>query len=268
MQQLHRTPPVLAGKAVDAGGQKIFARGSYGAIHVLAHRLSDEGRFEEAREALGHWLEKREGSGSDWVHLQFHLALCELETGRWDCAYRRFRRHILLSAATSASALTDGPALLWWLSLTAPKPVGLPWLPLRRIARNQLDQTTDPFTQVHNLLALGGAGDTDTLRAWSHKTTPAVSGKADSLLRQIGDAILAFADKTYGRAATILNGAIHDIDRFGGSRMQNRLFRKIRDVSLIRAAKPADQDFFASIHLSILSSSTNSGSAPVVSTWL
>ncbi len=117
----------------------------------------------------------------------------------------------------------------------------LPWLPLRRIARNRLPYTTDPFAQTHNLLALGGAGDVEALETWLRSPKPHLDDNyKDRLLRLIGKALLAYASEKYHRAAEILDMAVPEIEKLTGSQMQNRLFRKILETSRRRANGGAD----------------------------
>ena len=85
-----RTPAVR-----DAAGYEIFSRGEPGTAHAFAHRMFDSGRIDDGRRGLEAWLAGREGSGSEWLHLHFHLALFELEAGAWRQAYERFENEIL-----------------------------------------------------------------------------------------------------------------------------------------------------------------------------
>ena len=78
----------------------VFSHGDAGQAHVAAHRMLDEGRHELGHRLLGAWLEGRSGSGSDWTHLQWHMAVFELAVGQWDAAFAR-----LAAAAPKVSRL-------------------------------------------------------------------------------------------------------------------------------------------------------------------
>ncbi len=216
----------------DRGGRAVFARGRFGAAHVLAHRLADAGEAMAGRYLLGRWLDGRSGSGSDWVHLHFHLASFELATGDWDAAYERFIRHILLAAATTEDALTDAPALLWRLQLSAPKDVELPWQVLRRTALKRMQRPCDPFVQLHNLLALAGAGDLARIDRWLNAQPVCDDIGEECLLRRAVMALRAYAGRTYRQAAEALHRLLPLLPRLGGSAEQNRLF-----VDLARASQ-------------------------------
>ena len=116
----------------DAGGYRIFSHGEMGEAHAFAHRMFDSGQIADGRHGLETWLAGKRGHGSEWLHLQFHLALFELESGDWHRACARFEAEILPAASSGAEALTDAPGLLWRLAIAAPQSVVLPWQPLRR----------------------------------------------------------------------------------------------------------------------------------------
>ena len=84
----------------DVSGFGVFSQGDAGQAHVAAHRMLDEGRHELGHRLLGAWLEGRSGSGSDWTHLQWHMAVFELAVGQWDAAFAR-----LAAAAPKVSRL-------------------------------------------------------------------------------------------------------------------------------------------------------------------
>ncbi len=210
--------PFLGSQARDVSGYEVFSQGEAGAAHALAHRLLDSGRLRLGHRLLGEWLASRQGRGSDWVHLQFHMALFELALGDWHGAYGRFRSQVLPTAATTAEALTDAPALLWRLALDAPATVALPWQPLRRTALACLDRDAGPFVQIHHLLALAGAGDAVSIRGWLQRVErhPVVEG--------FGLACAALANRSFAEAGRRLQAVLPALPQIGGSHAQGQLF--------------------------------------------
>ena len=73
-------------RSQDVSGFGVFSHGDAGQAHVMAHRMLDEGRHELGHRLLGAWLDGRDGSGSDWTHLQWHMAVFEIAVGKWDAA--------------------------------------------------------------------------------------------------------------------------------------------------------------------------------------
>ena len=230
-----RANPHAAAIAFDASGYRIFSSGDCGTAHVLAHHMVDTGQYALGHELLGGWLDSHTGSGSRWVHLQFHMAIFELATGRWEAAHRRFLDHVLPTAESSEDALTDAPALLWRLALSAPDGARLEWEPLRQTALKSMRKHRDPFIELHNLLALAGAGDLRSLDTYVN------SRKADSfrkrLVCKVAAALSAFVKGHYDRAADLLRKLLPRIPEIGGSRAQVQLFE-------LMAATSSAQGFF------------------------
>lgn len=225
--------PDAAAIAVDVSGYRIFSDGGPGEAHVMAHHMVDTAQYERGRQVLGRWLDGRTGSGSQWVHLHFHMAIFELATGHWDAAHRRYLEHVLPTAERSEDALTDAPALLWRLALSAPQGTELEWEPLRQTALKRMRRPSDSFTELHNLLALAGAGDLGSLDKYMRTRT------ADSfdmrLVIKLAAALLAFVNGHYYRAADLLWRLLPRIPEIGGSQAQIQLFEHMAAASLRKA---------------------------------
>jgi len=210
----------------DVSGFGVFSDGDAGQAHVMAHRMLDEGRHELGHRLLGAWLEGRSGRGSDWTHLQWHMAVFELVVGQWGAAFARFETHILPVATHTYDALTDAPALLWRLQLAAPRTVELAWEPVRDTAACRLARPSDPYVELHCLLALAGAGNVEGLDRWLQSRRATDDPKA-KILVQIGIGLRAVAEGDDELAAAILTSAAPKVSRLGGSHAQNQLFEQI-----------------------------------------
>ena len=218
----------------DVSGFGVFSHGDAGQAHVMAHRMLDEGRHELGHRLLSEWLEGRAGSGSDWTHLQWHMATFEIAVGQWEAALTRFENHILPVATHTCDALTDAPAMLWRLQLAAPRPVTLPWEPVRATAVHRLTHPSGPYVELHCLLALAGAGDIEGLDRWL-LGRPATEDPRAKLLAQMGVGLRAFAADDYDLSAVVLAAAVPRLSELGGSHAQNLLFQEIAELSGDRA---------------------------------
>jgi hypothetical protein len=218
----------------DVSGFGVFSHGDAGQAHLMAHRMLDAGRHEFGHRLLGAWLDGRDGSGSDWTHLQWHMAIFEIAVGKWEEALARFETHILPVATHTYDALTDAPAMLWRLVLTAPRPVSLAWEPVRTIATRRLARPSTPHVELHCLLALAGAGDLDGIDRWLRERRPS-QDRQMKLLAQMGVGLRAFAAEDYELASVVLAAAVPKVSELGGSHAQNQLFRDIADLSWTRA---------------------------------
>jgi len=220
-------------RVVDASGFDIFSDGLVGAAHIAAHASFDARQYAQGCRELGAWLDTHAGTGSEWIHLQFHMALFELELGRWSAAYERFMKYVLPAARASASALTDAPGLLWRLELSAHKPITLPWQLLRATALSSMKQKPDAWIQIHNLLAFAGAGDLSAIER------VLVNGAPLDSARVVADMALALHAHTrgsFGEAARRLDDLLPRLPAVGGSRAQLDLFRRLRQRCRQRAS--------------------------------
>lgn len=225
--KLSYQPSAHATPIRDSSGYTVFSAGDAGAAHVMAHRMFDDDQIELGHQLLGEFLRTHSGSGSDWVHLHFHMAVFELAMNDWDAAYARFMKEILPVAADTEEALTDAPALLWRLAMTARGPAELPWQDLRNTALRRMQRPSEPFVELHNLLALAGAGDRASIDRWLESRTGVQPSRRQQLVRQMAVALRACVSGAYEYAAAVLRRVVPQLSEVGGSRAQNELFRQI-----------------------------------------
>jgi hypothetical protein len=230
--------PEQVGSAKDASGYRIFSASELGEAHVMAHRMLDENRPRDGHRQLGEWLEGRRGCGSEWVHLQFHMAVFEIAVGEWNAAFERFLDQVLPTAARGEDALTDAPQLLWRLALSAPRDVELPWEEVRRMALARLQDPSDPFVEMHSLLALAGAGDLDNLVRWAREAPRRGNPRQRRIVERFALALTAYVARRYRQAARIFADLAPHFSEVGGSRAQNQLFEEIAMSSWRRVADP------------------------------
>lgn len=210
----------------DSSGFGVFSAGDEGTAHVLAHELLDEGRFEEGRVFLNEWLADNKGEGSGWVHLQWHLAVFEISTGYERDAFARFNEHIL-PAVPFRNALTDGPSLLWRLYLCSGSSIDIDWEAVREAAAGAAGGASDPYVELHRLLAFAGSRDVKALDRWLDECSSEASSEAELTLLRMGWGVRTFATGDYGAAATLLKNNAPGVSQLGGSRAQNELFSQI-----------------------------------------
>jgi len=218
----------------DTSGFAVFSRGEAGRAHVMAHRMLDEERYELGHRLLGAWLGQHDGSGSRWTHLQWHMCVFEIATGKWDTALHRFETELLPVAASSFDALTDAPSMLWRLTLSAPRFVALDWASVRDTAIRRLTEPCDPYVELHCLLALAGAGDVANLDRWLRRRCAGDPSEVGALTR-FGAGLRAFAAQDYALGAAALAAAASQVSSLGGSFAQNQLFSQIAALSWTRS---------------------------------
>lgn len=235
--------PHPSATVTEAGGMAIFADGDIGAAHATAHRMLDAGRIEEGHRLLGRWLAGRRGEGSEWIHIQFHMAVFELELGRIAAAADRFVKHLLPAARYSDLALTDAPALAWRLWLALGEPADFPWEPIRARAEGRLERRDPPYVDLHHALAFAGADDRRSLDRWLSSRRRRACTEIDHLGLRVAQALAAWTGGDHAAAARELGELEPRIAEIGGSRAQNALFGQIARASRRHAsgAVPADR---------------------------
>jgi len=219
----------------DAGGYALYAEGDLGAIHVFAHRMLDDGRIRLGHRVLDRWLAHQSGRGHHWVHVQWHMAVFELALNRWQAALARFQRQIRPYAFATDDALTDAPSLLWRLRLAAPSWIELPWHEAYQAACRCMHRTRDPYVQLHNLLALAGAGDLASIDRWLIDAPSLDGSDAGSLLWSMAHGLREYAAGAYAQAALHFEEAVPRIALIGGSRAQNTLFERLHESAIEHA---------------------------------
>jgi hypothetical protein len=186
------------------------------------------------------------------------MAIFELELNHWDAAYTRFINQVLPTAATTEDALTDAPALLWRLVLAAPRPIKFPWNALRATALTRMQRKSEPFVELHNLLALAGAGDFASIGRWLELQTTSGQSRREHLVEQMAIALRAMARGSYEYAAATMRRTVPQLSKVGGSRAQNQLFQQLQDYCW----SLRDQSSSASFEISASRSSSVGGTQP------
>jgi len=209
----------------DISGFQIFSGSDLGHAHVVAHRMLDLGRFDRGYQILREWLENRAGSGSQWVHIQWHMLVFELAVGDWQSAYARFLREVLPVARAGDQAVTDAASGLWRLALASPSATTLPWEEVASGARHRLGLKREPYVELHDLLALTGARDVQSIAGWLELRRRET--KRNQTLLGFAQGLLHLASGQLLDAAAHFERVLPALGTLGGSRAQNELFDEL-----------------------------------------
>lgn len=99
-----------------------------------------------------------------------------------------------------------------------------------------LQRPSSPFVSAHNVLALAGAGDTESLDKWiEHKTRTTVL-RAEAPVIRIARGLRSYISGRYAHAAHELHGIAAQFSKVGGSRAQNELFTKLHEAASFEAS--------------------------------
>ena len=230
------TPSANPSSTPQPNGFQPFSAGDGGKVHDRVHHLIDDERYDEALTLLSGWLDRHEGSGSEWVHLQWHMAVLEISAGRPLDALERFRVYIR-PAVRAGEAVTDAPSLLWRLCLAGTRGLEPDWDRVRAAADRHEDHGRDPYVELHDVLALTGARDFRSLDRKLDALLESVGSKQDRILLRTAWGLRTFASHDYRVAAALLADSEVNASQLGGSRAQNGLFAQIREEACSRSSQ-------------------------------
>jgi hypothetical protein len=170
-------------------------------------------------------------------HLAWHLALFELQRGRWERALAIYERDIA-GGDNPRLALMDGAALLWRFLLYECSPASLPWKPLADHASRLRPGFV--FGDLHAALVHAATGDeqalatlVDGLRALDARGHPIAGSVALPLVHSAA----AFAGNDLATAVAHLESVEPEIHRMGGSHAQWEIFEETLAVSYLRLGR-------------------------------
>lgn len=192
------------------------------AHHARSHVLEMQGRAAEGlrwmRERARHWAD----AGPSSTHLWWHLALHHLDLGDARTALDVFDRRM---GGGSLNELIDASALLWRLELGGER-LGARWARLAERWAPRAEEVFCAFNDVHAMIAFVGAGRRDLQRRLlaAQRRRLARGGTNSSMLSAVGhpasEALRAFGEGRYGRAADLLAALPAVSHRLGGSHAQ------------------------------------------------
>jgi tetratricopeptide (TPR) repeat protein len=198
------------------------------AHHARAHVLEMQGRSAQGLrwmgERAGYWT----GAGPSSTHVWWHLALYHLELGGARHALELYDRRIAAAPVPSLSELIDASALLWRLELHGAEP-GPRWRLLAERWAPHAEDAFCAFNDLHAMLAFVGARRTDLARRLlrAQRRRLAHGGTNEAMLREAGlpacQALAAFGERDYARAARLLRDLPDVSHRLGGSHAQRGL---------------------------------------------
>jgi tetratricopeptide (TPR) repeat protein len=212
--------------------------GNANASHNIAHVLYETGDHAGGVTFLDDWLTRYERRAPFHCHLAWHVALFELQRGRWERALAIYERDIA-GGDNPRLALTDGAALLWRFLLYDCPATTLPWKPLADLA-SRVVRPGFVFGDLHAALVHAATGDeqalatlVDGLRALDARGHPIAASPALPLVH----AAAAFAANDLETAVPHLESVESAIHRMGGSHAQWEIFEETLVVCYLRLGR-------------------------------
>jgi tetratricopeptide (TPR) repeat protein len=217
----------------------IYPRNAHGA-HVYAHVLYENGEDAAGLAYLENWLRDFPRAAQLHCHLNWHVALWNLELGNFERARRVFEDNVRPGGSWGPpiNTLSDSASFLWRSRLAGQRNEPSHWQAVRDYALKEFPKAGVTFADVHAALAFAAAGDTASLQKLIGQLRERVAaGKlaAGAIVPALAEAFGAFAGEDWSSAIKRIEPVFAEHERIGGSRAQ----RDLIDCTLIAALAKA-----------------------------
>lgn len=212
------------------------------AAHARIHAHVELGETAAGVAFLTDWVRDYEAAAQLHCHLNWHLALFELDLGQSDRAMARYQAAIRPGCASSApmATLADAASLLWRCALHDAGPRPLPWEEVAALAEQRFPRAGLAFADLHAAMAEAATGSAARLeRRIAELEHLASLGKlpqgrvAPMLCRGLG----AFARGEPAEAADLLMAAMPEVTRIAGSHAQREVFEDTLIAALLASGR-------------------------------
>jgi Tfp pilus assembly protein PilF len=211
--------------------------------HALAHAMFEQGAVEEAETFIAAWLPTYDRAGWMHAHLSWHQALAALEQDDAERALAIYRDRIQpkVTSAGPMPALADVASLLWRLGLydhAVPKDA---WDDAAAFANRHFPRSGLPFADMHMAFIAAATGDRAGLGVRMGDMEQRLGRGAlpqGPVVPAICRAVAAFADGDFAGCSRLLEPALCEVVRIGGSRAQREVVEDLLLVALMRGGEP------------------------------
>jgi tetratricopeptide (TPR) repeat protein len=215
------------------------------AAHQRVHGFFETGDAAGGAGFVENWLQGYDRAGHLHCHLSWHLALFELARGNAERARAVYLDSIRPSVAKAAPmlVLADAASFLWrWRFYETDPPLEDEWTEVAAHARRHFPHAGLAFADLHTSLVEAGTGDEkglqsriDGLRSLARDGRLPPGEVAPALCA--GVAALGRGDNA--EAAQILEPALADLPRIGGSHAQREVFEDSLIVAYLGSGQSA-----------------------------
>jgi hypothetical protein len=200
--------------------------------------MFEQGDMEAGRSFLSQWMPAHDRQSFLHGHLAWHVALTALDAGDLDGALDIYEQHIKPAGRPypPLNIFTDGTSLLWRLSLAGQTGLEAHWRDMASYGAKYFPQAGAHFADVH--FALAAAADGDALKT---RLAQLEARAADGMLApgraaiELSRGMFAFAEGDNAGAIRLLEPAISELSRIGGSHAQRELWEDTLIVAYLRA---------------------------------
>ncbi|HKI65542.1 MAG TPA: tetratricopeptide repeat protein [Burkholderiales bacterium] len=217
-------------------------RNPHGA-HIKVHVLYERGEHRAALDYLEDWMPAYPRQGLMHCHLSWHVALAALALGDRERAWRAYREGVHPVGGAWGPPLnvaTDAPSFLWRAELAGEPHHGALWSEARDYALQNFPKAGVPFADVHVALACAASGDGENLeRVIRQLREREAAGRLPPgpVVPKLAEAFAAYARSDLSRAIELLEAALPETVRIGGSRAQRDVVEFTLRAACVQAGR-------------------------------
>ena len=232
---------VARGRRLVERALEMHSRNAH-AAHALAHVCYETNASAEGATFLRPWLTGYPRAAQLHCHLTWHLALFELALGRPEAAWTLYDEHIRPAASYAVALITlsDSTSLLWRCALWGKERGAVAWGELRDYARRSFPVPSVAFADAHVVMACAAAGDRAGAAARVAELRKAErEGRqpAGSVVGDVSEAMLAFVTGADDAVIRLLEPALGELVRVGGSHAQRDVFEETLLGAYLRSGR-------------------------------
>jgi tetratricopeptide (TPR) repeat protein len=216
-------------------------RNAHGA-HIKAHVLYECGEDRAGLDYLEGWMPGYAKEGQLHCHLSWHVALFALALGHAERAWQAYLEGVHPGGAWGPplNVVTDSASFLWRAELAGQARRAALWSDVHRYALESFPKAGVSFADLHVALACVAAGDEAALaRRLEELRGREAAGRlpAGSVVPRLGEAFAAYARSDWNRAIELLEAALPETVRIGGSRAQRDIVGFTLRAACIQAGR-------------------------------
>lgn len=212
------------------------------AAHALSHALFEGGQVDDGMAFIESWLPIYDRKAVLNAHLVWHLALFALDRGDTDRALSLYDERLRpdQSAAPPLNTLTDASSLLWRLQLDHRAEAQSRWPDVAAYGERVFPQAGVHFADVHLAFTAAAVGDREAFaRRLTSLEALDSAGRLlpGSVVPALARGFAAYAAGDYAAAADILDPALDEVVRIGGSHAQREICEDTYIVACMKAGR-------------------------------
>ena len=215
--------------------------------------LYERGEDGAALAFIDTWLQDYPREGLMHCHISWHLALCALALGDSARAWRIYQSQVAPGGAwgPALNVATDAPAFLWCAELAGQTPQTEQWRVAHDYVLKSFPRSGIAFVDVHRALACIATGDhTAIAQLVDELERRARNGQSPSgdIVPRLARGLDAYGRGDWAAAVAILEPALSETVRIGGSRAQRDLIANTLLAACLKLGRTTEAHRLASAH--------------------